>query len=455
MHRLLLALTFLLALAAAGCATQADPYQRPDPGAPARWSGAASGDGWPERAWWSAFGSAELDALIAQAEEANHDLRMAAARIAQARADAATAGSALYPVVSFGFAASRSKDAGKDAGGSATLGPQLAYQADPWGRQRDAQRAASALLQASEFDEAAVRIALAADVANAYFTILSLNDRLQVATENVAVARRLLDLLTVQQQAGRTTSLEVEGQRSLVATTQAALPSLLQQRTVARDVLAVLLGRPLEQAPDPRGSLRALSLPPARGGVPSQLVERRPDVRRAEAQLQAANARVGVARGALLPDLTLRAVAGASAGSAGALFASSAGFYSLAVAVAAPLFDGGALRAGVDLAQAQRLEREEFFRKTVVTAFAEVEDALAGMEQFAVQEDLLAASARSAREALRLVDIRYRAGAENYINLLDAQRTRLTAESAVDQARLARFNAATGLYRALGGGWQG
>jgi outer membrane protein TolC len=201
--------------------------------------------------------------------------------------------------------------------------------------------------------------------------------------------------------------------------------------------------------------LRALALPAASGGVPAQLIERRPDIRRAEADLIAANANVGAARGALLPNLTLVAHGGTQAGTVAALFGSGTGFYALAASLAQTIFDGGERRARVDLAQAQRVERTEVYLQAVAASFRDVEDALAGIEQFALQEDLLATSARSAREAYRIMDTRYRAGAESYFNVLDAQRSLLAAETAVDQARLARFTASTALYRALGGGWDG
>jgi NodT family efflux transporter outer membrane factor (OMF) lipoprotein len=451
-----LSLALLLALGAAGCATtQADRYARPALQAPAHWQVRAAEQGWPDARWWSAFGSPELDALVAQAQEANHDLRTAAARVDQARANAAAAAAGQSPVASVGFGGDRSKDIAKSAGSTFSLGPQVAYEVDLWGRRRDAASSGNALLLASEFDREAIRLQLTADVANAYFAILSLNDRLRVAQENLALARRLQDLLAIQQEAGRTTSLELERQRSLVASTEAAIPALRQQRAAARGVLAVLLGRTLDQAPDPQGSLQALKLPATRGGVPSQLVERRPDIRRAEASLEAANADVGAARGAVLPNFTLRALGGAGGGALGSILGAGGGFYTLASALAGTLFDGGALQSRVDLAQAQKVERVEQYLQSVVTSFQEVEDALAGIEQFALQEDLLAAAAKSAREAYRLTDIRYRAGAESYFNVLDAQRTQLAAESAIDQVRLARFTATTALYRALGGGWDG
>jgi len=448
-------LALLLALNLAGCATQADRYQRPLVDPPAHWSGQAGSERWPDGNWWSVFGSAELDSLIGEAQAANHDLRAAAARVEQARANTGLAAAALYPLLGAGLDGQRNKDPGGKAVNSYAVSAQARYEIDLWGGRRDAARTGEAALLASEFDRETVRLALTAEVANAYFQLLSLNDRLRVAEENRAVATRLLDLLSVQREAGRTSTLEGERQRSLVASTEAAIPPLRQQRVVARDTLAVLLGRPLDKTPDPQGSLHELAPPAARGGVPAELVERRPDIRRAEAELMAANANVGAARSALFPNLTLAARGGSQAGTVAALFGSGTGFYTLAAALVGTIFDGGERRARVDLAQAQRQERVEVYLQAVVASFRDVEDALAGIEHFAVQEELLVTAAKSAREAYRLVDLRYRKGADDYLNVLDAQRTLLGAEAAVDQARLARFSALTGLYLALGGGWAG
>lgn len=451
----LLSVAMLLGLALAGCATQADRYQRPGVDAPARWTGQSATETWPDRNWWAVFGSDELDTLVADAQTANHDIRAAAARVEQARANAALAAAGLYPTLTLGADAQRSKTGGKSASTSYTFGPQASYEIDLWGGRRDAAQAGDAALMASEFARETVRLGLTADIANTYFLLLSLNDRLRVAEENLAVAKRLLDLLSIQQQAGRTSTLELERQRSQVASTEAAIPPLRQQRLAARTALAALLGRSLDTAPDPQGSLRTLRLPTAGGGLPARLVERRPDVRSAEASLMAANANVGAARAAVLPNLTLSALGGTRAATTGALFGAGTGFYALSAALVGSIFDGGQRRAQVELATAQQRELVEFYLQAVINSFREVEDALAGIEQFAVQEELLVAAAKSAREAFRMVDVRYRAGADNYLTLLDAQRSLLAAESAVDQARLSRFTSLTGLYRALGGGWDG
>ena len=241
----------------------------------------------------------------------------------------------------------------------------------------------------------------------------------------------------------------------MAATSEAAIPPLRQQRQLVRDSLALLLARNPDQAPDSQAALRNLALPPIGAGVPSELIERRPDVRQAEANLIAANANLNAARATVLPSLTLGLGGGWQAATVGALLDSGSGFYSLAATLAGTIFDGGRKRGQVEVAAARRVELVENYLAAVRAAFRDVEDALAGVEQLARQEAQQATAADHAREALRLAELRYKAGAVDYGTVLDAQRTLLSAESAVDQVRLARFTAHVGLYRALGGGWGG
>lgn len=450
-------LVFGLPALLGGCAGLSDDYRRPDPNAPAVWFGRpAAADGqFPDRKWWSAFDSAELDRLMLDAQSANHDIRAAAARVDQARARARIASAGLYPSLSGDLGAGRSKSGGSDARNSVSLGAQASYEVDLWGLNRETARSGEAALLSSQFGQEVVRLSLASDLANNYFQLLSLNDRLRTAEDNLALARRLLALVEAQKAAGRVSALELARQRSQLASSEAAIPPLRQQRQVARDALAVLLARNPAEAPDPQGSLRPLALPAVVSGVPARLIERRPDVRRAEADLLAANADVNAARAAVLPSLTLGVGGGWQAASAGALFGSGSGFYSLAATLAGTIFDGGRKRGQVEVASARRSELVENYLLAVRSSFRDVEDAFAGVDEFGRQEAQQVEAAAHAREAYRLAELRYKAGAVDFSTVLDAQRTLLAAESAVDQVRLARFTAHVGLYRALGGGWGG
>lgn len=450
-----------IALAAAlavlnACAPVRETYRQPAIELPERWTGVVDANAaWPDRQWWSAFRSSELDTLIADAQSGNHDLRAALARVEQARAAVRIVDASLAPKVTVEADVQRTKSSGSAAANRVTLAPQVSYEVDLWGRRGLEAEASLAKLQSSQFAREVLRLALTADVAAVYFQLLSLNDRIGVAEANLALAEDLLKLLEAQKAAGRTSALEIERQRSLVASSAAAIPALRYQRQQARGALAVLLGRNPAGAPDPRGSLRQLAAPIPGAGLPSQLLERRPDIRRAEADLVAAHADVGAARAALFPRVDLTARGGWQSTGVSTLFDPGKTFFSLGIGMVGTLFDGGQLDAEVDLARARRTELVENYLQAIISAFRNVEDALAGLDQLSIQEQLQEQAASAAREAYRLAELRYKAGAADYATVLDAQRTLLAAEAVVDQSRFARYSTLIDLYRALGGGWEG
>ncbi|MFN0317272.1 MAG: efflux transporter outer membrane subunit [Burkholderiales bacterium] len=450
-------LAVLLCACAGGCTVTGEPYRQPQVSTPAAWEGEREGiekGAWPDPQWWKRFEMPALDQLIALAQERNHDLRAASARVAQARAALRTAGAGRYPALAVAAGVARSKDGGENAETLSALGPQAAYEFDFWGKNRYARDAANAFVNSSVYAREALKLSLTADVANTYFLILSLNDRIGTSKNNLANARQLLDLVNVQRRAGRVSDFEVARQRVEVSAAEAAIPALIHQRRIAQDALAVLLGRHFEAAQTGTESLREARLPEGVSGVPSQLVERRPDVRQAEAALAGANANIGAARAALFPGVTLRAEGGWRGDAAASLFAAGSGFFSVGLDLLQVIFDGGRLRGQVDLAIAVKTELVEAYQQSIVVSFREVEDALSGVEQFALQENFLRQAVVHAREAYRLADARYKAGAVDFTTILDAQRALLAAEAAADPVRLARFTSQVGLYRALGGGWK-
>lgn len=454
MHRILTVCA--LATLLAGC-TIGEAYKRPLQPAPTAWQvkpPEAQLAAWPDREWWRRFDQTELDRLIAAAHQNNRDLRAAAARVAQARANLQIASAGLYPAVTVAGAAGRSKEGSAKATGSYALVSQASYEIDLWGLNRYSRDVGEAALLSSTYDEDVVRLALTADVANAYFQVLSLRDRLRVARENLANAGRLLDLIDAQKSAGKVSGLELARQRSQVASIEASIPPLLQQQQAARDVLALLLAVAPGDLAIVGDSLRPVALPPTVVGVPSELVQRRPDIRRAEANLVAANANIGVARAAMFPSLTLGAAGGWRSSLLPMLFDSGKSFYTIGFDLLATIFDGGRLSGRVDLAVAQKTELVELYQQSILASFRDVEDALSGVEQFAAQEMLQENAAAHAREAFQLAEIQYKAGATDYTTVLDAQRTLLAAEAALDPVRLARFTSQVALYRALGGGWE-
>lgn len=449
----------LVAVGLSGCAAlTTEPYERPPLAAPTAWLGQTvdATAGWPEPEWWKAFGSAELETLIGNALANNYDLRAAVARIAQARASARIRGAALWPTLTARAGATRDMPSDGSATNNSAIGVGASYEVDIWGRNRSAAEAADLAVASSEYGREVVRLVLIADVASTYFLLLSLNDAVRVAEDNLSYARRLLDLVQAQRGAGRVSALEVARQETLVANAVAAIPPLQQQRQVSLDLLALLLGRHASEVKLEGASLRAMNPPPAALGVPSELIERRPDIRRAEADLRSANANIAVARAAFFPSLTLSASGGYASNTLNTLLFNfgQGGFVALGVELLGTIFDGGRRAGEVDFAQARKVELAENYRQTVVIAFREVEDALAGIRYFAAQEQAQQQAVSHAREAYRLAEIRYKGGAVDFTTVLDAQRALLAADSAVDQTRFSRFASVVALYRALGGGWQ-
>jgi NodT family efflux transporter outer membrane factor (OMF) lipoprotein len=440
----------------AGCAI-GEKYVRPEVAMPAGWVGrgvGADASAWPDPHWWRAFGDETLNGLIDDAQAGSPDLAAAAARVEQARASSRIAGAALYPTLTVDPSATRAKSPGGRSGDLYTVAARASYELDVWGANRYSAQAAQASLAASRYDQEAVRLALLGDVTATYFEVVSLNDRLRTAEDNLANARRVLQLIEVQKAAGAVSGLEVERQRTLVAQAAAAIPPLLQSRQVARDALALLLGRSPAEVALAGGSLQKVSAPEVPLGLPAQLLERRPDIRRAEADLIAANADIGAARAALFPRFDLSLRGGSAAGTLGRLFEGGTGFYALGLDILATIFDGGRLAGQVDLARALKEELVANYRRSVLAALRDTEDALAGIEQFALQEKAQQEVIAHARAAFDLAETRYKAGADDYLSVLDAQRTLLVAQAQLDPIRLARYVAIVDLYRALGGGWQ-
>lgn len=456
MRRSLAALLATTLAACAGVQPDPSPPPRPEVAVPPAWAGAAAASeaGWPPADWWTRFGSPELDALVRQVQTANHDLLAAAARVEQARALVAVAAAARYPQLSLDAGVATSKNDGSPPFDTSSLALGAAWELDPWGRNRAALAAAEAGLAASEFSRDALRLELTADAASAYFQLLLIGDSLRIAGDNLANVRRLLAAVEAQQRAGRASVLELTRQRSALANAEAALPPLQQQRRTLLDLLAVLSGRPPAEFTVAERPLASLALPAAPGGDPAGLLERRPDLRQAEAALAGAAADLAAARAAVLPGVQLSARAGSLATSPARLFDPGTGFATLGLDLLATIFDGGRLAGRVALSRERQRELVENYRQAVLSAYRDSEDARAAVEHLASQEAALAEARQHAAEAYRLAEIRFNAGATDYLAVLDAQRSQLAAESALLNVRFFRLSALTNLYRALGGGWE-
>jgi NodT family efflux transporter outer membrane factor (OMF) lipoprotein len=409
--------------------------------------------------WWRDFGSTELDVLITQAIRNNHDLRIAYARVLQSEAGARGAASALLPTVSASGSASRRQNqvAGgpDDIGTSYSAGLQASYQVDLFGQARSSAASAEQRLESSLYDRETVTITLISNVITAYLQVLSARERQQLTSERLNNAEAILKLLETQRRIGTLSELELAQQRAALANQRAVLPALRLAERQALNTLAVLLGRP-PQGFDVEGrALSSLALPVVAAGIPSTLLVRRPDLRRAESDLAAANFDVSAARAARLPGIQLTASGGTASAALASLFSAGTFAYTVGGSIAQTLFAGGRLAAQEDAARARYQEIAAGYEQAVIAAFSDVENALTavatGDEQYAFAQE----ASTQADLAYRLAELRYRAGVVDFQTVLNAQNQAFSSQESVVQNRLARFNAVIGLTLALGGGWDG
>jgi multidrug efflux system outer membrane protein len=466
LRRALLSAGFLAALS--GCSV-GEIFTKPEVQTPAAWDAGSNGAAvWPDTTWWRDFSSRELDGLMAQAETGNRDLAAALARIRQAEASAKIAGAALLPTLGADAGASRSWSPSSSSSGSASstrassgrivrnsfdAGLTAGYQIDLFGGNRASSDAALERLSASRYDRETVAITLHADLASAYFQLLSARDRIRLAEDTLRNAEDVLTVLVRQQQLGVASELEVAQQRNSVATQRATIPALRQSERETLTAIALLLGRAPQGFGIATQSLSDLALPPVRAGLPSGLLARRPDLRKAEADLRAANRDIAVAQAARLPSLDLTASGGVQSAALRSLLQPQSALYSIAASLTAPLFQGGRLEGQEELNRARYQELAEIYGKAAITAFGDTEDALTGTANAMQRYDYASEAFDQAREAYRIVEARYRAGTVPFLNLLDAQRTVFQANDALAQALLGRYTALVDLYKALGGGW--
>lgn len=398
--------------------------------------------------WWRAFGSAQLNHLITESLLYNNDLAAARQRVEQARAQAKIAGANLWPSAGLqgDVADTRNKigDTQKETGQFT-----VAYEVDLWGANRARRDSGSALLLSEVFARDALQLVVMSNVGQAYFNLLALAERKRIAVEFLENVSHVLAIVEARHQAGAVSALDVMQQKTELATARASLDLLIQQYTLAENTLTILLGHPPQTVSFNAERFFDMLLPVASALQPAALLERRPDIRQIEMQLIAANADVGVARAAFYPKLQLNLdTLIASPQPAGVALAMAAG-------LTQPLFQGGRLEGGLENAQARNAELVEIYRRTVLTAFKEVEDAAAVRSNSTRRLQALADAVDMARLAYQLSLDRYRLGAIDYQTLLSTQRSLLTAENSQVQARLDVLVAMVQLYQALGGGWSG
>lgn len=421
---------------------------------------APAGGAGPEPGWPASFGSTELAALIEEAGRDNPDRAAADARWQQALARARAAGAALRPTLSAG--ATVTPSAGRSGGQTAHETDWSALLAaswewDLWGRNRATWRSARLQAQASGIERDAVRAATTAGVVSGYFQVLSLRERAALARTDLQAAQAVLAVVEARYAAGATGVVELATQRAAVANAELAIPPLVQAEVEARTALALLLGRAPEGLQIAGESLQGIALQPVAAGLPSDLLQRRPDVVAAELALEAAQADVQAARAALFPTLNLTLAGGLQNPAMQAAVTTLSGTgvgLSLTAALLQSVFDGGRRRAVREEAQAREQELLAGYRRALQTALRDSEDALSSIEQLEARSDAQQRAVAESTRAFTAAEARYRAGAGDYLAMLEAQRTLSGARDQQMQFHLARLMAQVALYQALGGGWQ-
>ncbi|WP_304640659.1 efflux transporter outer membrane subunit [Pseudomonas sp.] len=449
----------LLVLAAlTGCASLASS-PAPDRSVPADWTVNRQSAPVPDASWWHSYQSAELNQLIERARGDNLDLAAAAARLLQADAQVRQSGAALLPQLGATLGGSRQDSQRLDADGNASrssfnAGLSAAYEIDFWGRNRAAMSAAEAGLLAAGFDRDTLILSTDAAVANSWFQLLEVRERLDLAQRSLTIAERVLELVEARQRFGAADALELSQQRTLVAQLRSALPELQQAELQLSNALRVLLGA-MPDSELPSARLADIEVPTIGAGLPADLLTRRPDIAASEARLLAANADLTAARAALFPSIQLTGQYGMQSLALSGLLSDPVTAWTLAAGLTQPIFQGGRLRAQVDLSEARQQELLVDYRRSVVAALADTDTALGAARQTGETYQFLDEANQQAERAFRLAEVRYREGAITLQTLLDAQRTWYQSRDTLARQRSAQLQASVALYRALGGGWSG
>ncbi|MDQ2778827.1 MAG: efflux transporter outer membrane subunit [Pseudomonadota bacterium] len=456
----------LVLAALAGCAAVGPDYQRPAVALPAAFSQTdATSDSSASTVpadWWRLYDDVELTRLETQALASNATIEQAVARVEFATAQLREAGGAFLPRLDGNASAARQQSSalslGNPTGRSFTgngfaLSLSTSYEIDFWGKLRRTDEAARAALLASAASRDTVRLTVAGAVAQNWFLLRSLDAQIDATRRTLQSRQDGLRVFQERLKAGVGSRLDVQQAEILRADSATLLRDLQRQRALTVSQLGVLSGEPgLTVPPQPLAATELPPLPPP--GLPSSLLERRPDLRAAEAQLAAANAQIGVARANQLPSVSLTGAFGQQSTDLGDLLNAPARFWSIGIGLVAPIFDGGRLAARTEQAQARQREATGAYRATAQTAFKEVADALANLRAARESAVDVQSRDRAARDALQLAKARFDAGYSGNIELLDAQRTATAAELVVISNRQQQLNASVDLLKALGGGWQ-
>ncbi|TXI25248.1 MAG: efflux transporter outer membrane subunit [Roseateles sp.] len=457
-------LSLLLTASLAACTTLGPNYQAPANTAPTAYRAASPAGAELQRDWWLMFGDAQLDALEAQALRASPTLAAAAARLERARASLGATQSRELPQVDLGANAGRLRTSAKGATtpvfngspvvfDSASYGLQasLGWELDLWGRLKRETEAAQAQLDASTLDAAAARVSLTADVASAYWQWRALADEAGVLERARLSRATALKVVQTRFDAGAASAQDLERARAELASAEADLSDMPRRQALALNLIAALTG---QASADLKLQAAPLAAPPAvRAGLPSELLQRRPDLAQSLALLHAATAQVGVAEAAFYPSIRLTGSFGTSSKELGDLLSAPARLYNIGPSLSLPLFDAGRNQANLAGAKAQVDESLAAFRGRLLQALREVDDALAELQGRSTTEAAQQRALQAARQALEVAHSRYDKGAVGYLEVTEAERSPLATERALAQLRGAQWAATAQLVKALGGGW--
>ncbi len=457
-------------------------YQPPDSQVPPNWNSmtlegdasglSVSGATLPDVSWWRVFQNDELNHLIEQALERNHDVRQAGFRVLEARALAQGAGAGLYPNVSIDGTYTRVRRSetilvaptGGSAPGFAPPGSSfnlwnaaldLRWELDLWGRIRRSQEAFSAEAFASDMNRRWIVLSLISDVGQGYFRLRELDEQLEIATRNLALQQDSLSIIQSRADAGLVSDLDVKRAEILVSETAAQVPELRRLRSVQQHQLEWLSGMPPNTLSLGTKLLRTvLAQPTIPIGLPADLLQRRPDVVEVEENLKAANARIGEARAYFFPTVAITGTGGFQTSEFSQWFKWASRNLSVGPSVSLPIFEGYTNMARLEVAESRYQQLLEQYKHTILNAFREVADVLTALQTRQEQLGHQQQRVQSAQEARQLAEIRYRQGLVTYLDVLDAQRTVLSAELQLVQTQRARLTDMVTLFKAVGGGWE-